>query len=70
MCTGIKITGYVVKNNGADWVELGSRSPQDPQVNILYSYNINFLFAIQAFYPVINNVTINTGDYLVRFYHV
>jgi len=33
---GIKITGYIVKNDGKDWVELGSRSPQDPQVDMTY----------------------------------
>lgn len=34
--SGIKIIGYVVKNDGKDWVELGSKSPQDPQVNGTY----------------------------------
>ncbi|XP_065910976.1 peptidyl-glycine alpha-amidating monooxygenase A-like isoform X3 [Dysidea avara] len=45
---GIKITGYVVKNSGKEWVELGSKSPQDPQ----------------AFYPIVSNVTVTEGDYL------
>ena len=66
MFTGVRISGYVVKNNGTDWVELGSRSPQDPQVNATFLIFI-FIFVVQAFYPVTNNVTVNPGDYLVSY---
>ena len=44
---GIKITGYVVKNDSKDleWIELGSRSPQDPQVDMMFFEFSKFPFA-------------------------
>jgi len=42
--SGIKITGYVVKSGGKNWVKLGSKSPQDPQVGRAQFFHHSSLF--------------------------